>query len=58
MAAIAGTGAALRALELDVTDEEPVERADATVIAEQGRLDAVVHNAGHCARPGSPRARH
>jgi NAD(P)-dependent dehydrogenase (short-subunit alcohol dehydrogenase family) len=37
----------LRAIELDVGSQESVDAAIARVVAEQGRLDVVVHNAGH-----------
>jgi NAD(P)-dependent dehydrogenase (short-subunit alcohol dehydrogenase family) len=37
----------LRALAMDVTDEAMVDAAIKQVIAETGRLDVVVHNAGH-----------
>ncbi|GAA0942588.1 SDR family oxidoreductase [Kribbella koreensis] len=37
----------LRAVELDVSTEESVEQAVQTVIAEQGKLDVLIHNAGH-----------
>jgi NAD(P)-dependent dehydrogenase (short-subunit alcohol dehydrogenase family) len=37
----------LRAIELDVGSEESVDAAIARVVAEQGRLDVVIHNAGH-----------
>jgi NAD(P)-dependent dehydrogenase (short-subunit alcohol dehydrogenase family) len=37
----------LRALELDVSDQNSVDTAVATIIAEVGQLDVVVHNAGH-----------
>lgn len=37
----------LRAIELDVQSEASAEAAVAQIIAEQGRLDVVVHNAGH-----------
>jgi NAD(P)-dependent dehydrogenase (short-subunit alcohol dehydrogenase family) len=40
-------GVDLRAVELDVSDQGSVEAAIATVVAETGRLDVVVHNAGH-----------
>jgi NAD(P)-dependent dehydrogenase (short-subunit alcohol dehydrogenase family) len=40
-------GVDIRALELDVQDEASVEAAVATVIGEQGRIDVLVHNAGH-----------
>jgi NAD(P)-dependent dehydrogenase (short-subunit alcohol dehydrogenase family) len=37
----------LRAVELDVSSQESSDAAIKTVIAECGRLDVVVHNAGH-----------
>ena len=37
----------LRTVELDVQDEPSVEAAVATVLADAGGLDTVVHNAGH-----------
>jgi NAD(P)-dependent dehydrogenase (short-subunit alcohol dehydrogenase family) len=37
----------LRPLELDVGDEASVEAAIARIVTEAGRLDVVVHNAGH-----------
>ncbi|CAM5774681.1 short-chain dehydrogenase/reductase [Labrys miyagiensis] len=37
----------LRTVELDVADAASVETGIAGIIAEEGRLDAVVHNAGH-----------
>jgi len=40
-------GPDLHAVEMDVTDDESVNAAIATVIAGQGRVDVVVHNAGH-----------
>jgi NAD(P)-dependent dehydrogenase (short-subunit alcohol dehydrogenase family) len=40
-------GIDLRALDLDVSDQDSVDAAIATVVAETGRLDVVVHNAGH-----------
>lgn len=40
-------GVDIRAVELDVQDEVSVEAAVATIIAEQGRIDVLVHNAGH-----------
>ncbi|MEU3983721.1 SDR family oxidoreductase [Streptomyces sp. NPDC026672] len=41
------TGRNLHVVELDVQSEESAEAAVATVLAREGRLDAVVHNAGH-----------
>ena len=40
-------GVELRSVELDVQSQESVDRAIATVIAEAGRIDVVMHNAGH-----------
>lgn len=40
-------GVALRAVELDVLSQASADEAVAHIIAEQGRLDVVVHNAGH-----------
>jgi NAD(P)-dependent dehydrogenase (short-subunit alcohol dehydrogenase family) len=40
-------GADLRALELDVQSQASVDDAVAKVIAEQGRIDVLIHNAGH-----------
>ncbi len=37
----------LRAVELDVTSQPSADAAIATVFQEQGRIDVVVHNAGH-----------
>lgn len=37
----------LKAIELDVVSERSVEDAIAQIVAENGRLDTVVHNAGH-----------
>jgi NAD(P)-dependent dehydrogenase (short-subunit alcohol dehydrogenase family) len=37
----------LRALELDVQSEVSVDAAVAKVIAEHGRIDVLIHNAGH-----------
>jgi NAD(P)-dependent dehydrogenase (short-subunit alcohol dehydrogenase family) len=37
----------LRAIELDVGSQGSVDAAVATIIAEQGRIDVVMHNAGH-----------
>jgi NAD(P)-dependent dehydrogenase (short-subunit alcohol dehydrogenase family) len=43
----AQTGMDLRAIELDVQSEPSVEAAIATILRESGRLDTLVHNAGH-----------
>jgi NAD(P)-dependent dehydrogenase (short-subunit alcohol dehydrogenase family) len=40
-------GVALRTVELDVSSQESVDAAVASVTAEEGRIDVVVHNAGH-----------
>lgn len=40
-------GVDLRAVELDVTSQDSADGAVAHVLAEQSRLDVVVHNAGH-----------
>lgn len=40
-------GVDLRAIEMDVASQASVDAAIAQIIAEQGRLDVVVHNAGH-----------
>jgi NAD(P)-dependent dehydrogenase (short-subunit alcohol dehydrogenase family) len=37
----------LRALELDVLSQDSADQAVRRLLAEQGRLDVVVHNAGH-----------
>ncbi|MVA77068.1 SDR family NAD(P)-dependent oxidoreductase [Auraticoccus sp. F435] len=37
----------LRALELDVGSQDSVDAGVARVLAEQGRIDVLVHNAGH-----------
>src|SRR5262245_20699581 len=37
----------LRAVELDVSEAASVEAAIRTIMAETGRLDVIVHNAGH-----------
>jgi NAD(P)-dependent dehydrogenase (short-subunit alcohol dehydrogenase family) len=41
------TGMDLRAVELDVQSEPSVEAAIATILRESGRLDTLIHNAGH-----------
>ena len=40
-------GVDLRAVELDVLSQESVEAAVAKIMEEEGRLDVIVHNAGH-----------
>lgn len=40
-------GQDLRVVELDVTSQESADAAVATILKETGRLDTVVHNAGH-----------
>ena len=40
-------GVDLRTLELDVGSQQSVDAAIAKIVAEQGRLDVVIHNAGH-----------
>ncbi|MDP9792747.1 NAD(P)-dependent dehydrogenase (short-subunit alcohol dehydrogenase family) [Catenuloplanes nepalensis] len=42
-----GYAAGAHALEMDVSDQGSVDAAIARIIAENGRLDVVVHNAGH-----------
>jgi NAD(P)-dependent dehydrogenase (short-subunit alcohol dehydrogenase family) len=37
----------LRTVELDVSSDESAQQAVATILAEQGKLDVLVHNAGH-----------
>src|SRR5258708_17044446 len=37
----------LRPLELDVSSEKSIEAAIRQIVAEEGRLDVVMHNAGH-----------
>ncbi|WP_374947355.1 SDR family oxidoreductase [Agreia sp.] len=37
----------LRAIEMDVSSEDSVEAAIAQIIAEHGRIDVIIHNAGH-----------
>jgi NAD(P)-dependent dehydrogenase (short-subunit alcohol dehydrogenase family) len=43
----ANGGPDLHAVEMDVTDDGSVDAAIASVIADQGRIDVIVHNAGH-----------
>ncbi len=40
-------GVSIKAIELDVSSQESVDQAVEQVIAEQGRIDVLVHNAGH-----------
>jgi len=40
-------GLDLRTVELDVLSQASADQAVQTIVTEQGRLDAVVHNAGH-----------
>lgn len=40
-------GYQLKALELDVLSQESADQAIQTIVEEQGRLDVVMHNAGH-----------
>lgn len=42
-----GHGVDLRTVELDVASEPSVEAAVARIVADAGRLDVIVHNAGH-----------
>jgi len=42
-------GVDLRTVELDVLSQESVDAGIAQVIAEHGRIDVIVHNAGHMA---------
>ena len=39
----------LRPLELDVASQDSADAAIASILAEEGRLDVVIHNAGHMA---------
>jgi NAD(P)-dependent dehydrogenase (short-subunit alcohol dehydrogenase family) len=43
-------GLDLHSIEMDVQDQGSVDEAVAEIVAEQGRLDVVVHNAGHLAQ--------
>jgi NAD(P)-dependent dehydrogenase (short-subunit alcohol dehydrogenase family) len=42
-----GHGVDLRPVEMDVSDEDSVQAAVASVLEDAGRLDVVIHNAGH-----------
>jgi NAD(P)-dependent dehydrogenase (short-subunit alcohol dehydrogenase family) len=42
-----GHGVDLRAVELDVSSDDSARQAVQTVVSEQGRLDVLIHNAGH-----------
>lgn len=42
-------GVALHALELDVQSQDSADAAIARIVAEQGRIDVMMHNAGHMA---------
>jgi NAD(P)-dependent dehydrogenase (short-subunit alcohol dehydrogenase family) len=43
----ADNGVELRTVELDVTSQQSVDAAVSTILSNAGRLDVVVHNAGH-----------
>jgi NAD(P)-dependent dehydrogenase (short-subunit alcohol dehydrogenase family) len=40
-------GVTLRAVDMDVSDQDSVDRAVASVLQDAGRIDVVIHNAGH-----------
>lgn len=40
-------GVALRAIELDVQSESSIDAAVGSIMAESGRIDVLIHNAGH-----------
>jgi NAD(P)-dependent dehydrogenase (short-subunit alcohol dehydrogenase family) len=40
-------GVDLHAIKLDVSSQESIDAALKTIISENGRLDVVIHNAGH-----------
>ncbi len=44
---VAGNGGEIRPIEMDMSDQDAVDAAVAQIIDEQGRIDVVVHNAGH-----------
>jgi NAD(P)-dependent dehydrogenase (short-subunit alcohol dehydrogenase family) len=41
------SSADLRAVEMDVQSQDSVDKAIESIVAENGRLDVVIHNAGH-----------
>jgi NAD(P)-dependent dehydrogenase (short-subunit alcohol dehydrogenase family) len=43
----AAEGVDVRGIEMDVQDQGSIDAAVAQIIAEQGRIDVLVHNAGH-----------
>ncbi len=48
MAALAkSNGVDLRSIEMDVQSQDSIDAAVATIIAEHGHIDVLVHNAGH-----------
>lgn len=42
-----GHGVDLRSVEMDVSDQASVDAAIAKIIADRGRIDVIIHNAGH-----------
>jgi len=40
-------GVTLRPVEMDVSDQDSVDQAVGSVLAEAGRIDVLIHNAGH-----------
>lgn len=42
-----GHGVDLRSVEMDVSDQASVDTAIAKIIADRGRIDVIIHNAGH-----------
>jgi NAD(P)-dependent dehydrogenase (short-subunit alcohol dehydrogenase family) len=50
-------GVDLRPIELDVAAQESVDDAIAGIVDERGRLDVVVHNAGHMVLGPAERSR-
>src|SRR6202044_1059412 len=43
----AENGVDLRTIELDVASQESADQAIKTIVEKEGRLDVVIHNAGH-----------